>query len=128
MPLPASIARFNKRWTNRLIEPLIGRFPGFVTVHHVGRRSGTCYATPLYAFNVSPTNSVVIALTYGPTADWLLNVQAGPACLQTGTTSRPIVSASVIDHSEASASMPLAARLATRYLRIRHFALLETGP
>jgi deazaflavin-dependent oxidoreductase (nitroreductase family) len=43
-------------------------------VHHVGRRSGTTYETPVVP--VRTEDGFVVALPYGPTADWVQNVLA----------------------------------------------------
>jgi hypothetical protein len=40
MPAPRSLARFNKRFTNRLTSKVAGHLPGFAIVSHVGRKSG----------------------------------------------------------------------------------------
>ena len=40
MPAPRSIARFNKRFTNRLTLKVAGYMPGFAIVTHIGRKSG----------------------------------------------------------------------------------------
>jgi deazaflavin-dependent oxidoreductase (nitroreductase family) len=43
-------------------------------VHHVGRTSGTSYRTPVVA--VPTADGFVVALPYGPRADWVRNVVA----------------------------------------------------
>jgi deazaflavin-dependent oxidoreductase (nitroreductase family) len=50
-------------------------------VHHVGRRSGTVYATPIDAQRTP--EGVVICLVYGPGADWCRNVVAAGRCTLT---------------------------------------------
>lgn len=74
MPLPRSLARFNKRATNHASRLVAGRLPGFAIVDHRGRRSGTPYRTPVNAFR--RTGGFELALTYGRDADWIENVQA----------------------------------------------------
>jgi deazaflavin-dependent oxidoreductase (nitroreductase family) len=74
MPLPAGLARFNRVVTNRLTRPLAHRLPWFGVLHHIGRRTGTLYDTPLNAWNDG--ESVIVALTYGDQVDWLANVKA----------------------------------------------------
>ena len=55
-----------------------GRVPPWAIVEHTGRRSGRVYHTVLWAF---PHNGdMVIALTYGPQADWVRNVVAAGSC------------------------------------------------
>lgn len=79
MPLPRSVARFNKRVTNRVLGPLAPYLPGFGVVVHIGRKTHRAYRTPV---NVFPrAGGYVIALTYGPQSDWVHNVLASGGCL-----------------------------------------------
>ncbi len=81
MPLPASLARFNRAVTNRVTRLVAPWLPGFGVVTHVGRRSGRRYETPVNVF-VRP-GGYVVALTYGQ-GDWVRNVlAAGSARLRT---------------------------------------------
>ena len=72
------IARFNKRFTNRVTRPLAPYLPGFGVVVHTGRTSGRTYETPVNVF--AHGDSFVIALTYGVQSDWVQNVQAAGGC------------------------------------------------
>ena len=74
MPLPKSLARFNRVVTNPLLSPLAARLPGFAIVAHVGRRSGRAYRTPVNLFETDGRH--VIALTYGADSQWVRNVLA----------------------------------------------------
>ncbi len=78
MPAPRSIARFNRRFTNRLTLKVAGYLPGFAVVSHVGRRSGRAYRTPVNAFRTD--DGYIIALTYGAQSDWVKNVLAAGSC------------------------------------------------
>lgn len=78
MPIPSAIARFNRRVTNRVTGRFAGTLPGFGIVHHVGRKSGRAFATPVNCFRDG--DDIVFALTYGPDADWVKNVRAAGAC------------------------------------------------
>ena len=78
MPAPRALARFNRRVTNRLTIPWVGRLRGFGLIHHSGRRTHRRYRTPVLAFRHG--RSVVIALTYGPQTDWVQNVLAEGGC------------------------------------------------
>jgi deazaflavin-dependent oxidoreductase (nitroreductase family) len=57
-------------------------------VHHVGRRSGAVYDTPIDTQRTDE-GSVVIPLVYGPSADWCRNILAAGGCTLTlrGTSS-----------------------------------------
>jgi deazaflavin-dependent oxidoreductase (nitroreductase family) len=78
MPGPRWLARFNRRFTNRVFTQLAGRAPGFGIVTHRGRRSGTLYRTPVNVFRRG--DRFVVALTYGPASDWVKNVLAAGEC------------------------------------------------
>jgi len=66
------MARFNKRFTNRLTSKVAGYLPGFAIVSHIGRKSGRTYRTPVNAFRTD--GGYIIALTYGAQSDWVKNV------------------------------------------------------
>jgi deazaflavin-dependent oxidoreductase (nitroreductase family) len=78
MPLPRSLASFNRRVTNKVSRLVAGRLPGFGIVNHVGRRSGREYRTPVNTFRRG--DEYVFALTYGPASDWVKNVEAAGGC------------------------------------------------
>jgi deazaflavin-dependent oxidoreductase (nitroreductase family) len=73
MPLPRSVARFNRKYWNKVARHFAGWLPGFGIVIHSGRRSGRIYETPVNVFRTE--GGFVIALTYGR-ADWVQNVMA----------------------------------------------------
>ena len=73
MPLPRSLAEFNRRFTNKVSRHVAGWLPGFGIVIHTGRTSGRVYETPVNVFRTD--QGFVFALTYGR-ADWVQNVMA----------------------------------------------------
>lgn len=50
MPLPRTMARFNKIVTNRVATPFAQLLPGLAVVEHRGRRSGRVFRTPVLLF------------------------------------------------------------------------------
>jgi deazaflavin-dependent oxidoreductase (nitroreductase family) len=78
MPIPRTVATFNKRVTNHLTSPFAGHLPGFAVVKHRGRTSGRPYRTPVNAFRRG--DHYVFVMTYGPDVDWVRNVEAAGAC------------------------------------------------
>jgi deazaflavin-dependent oxidoreductase (nitroreductase family) len=81
MPLPRSLAEFNKRYTNRVTRRFAAVLPGFGILTHRGRKSGRAYSIPVNVFRRS--GGWVFALTYGQ-GDWVRNVlAAGGADLHT---------------------------------------------
>ena len=80
MPIPRSVARFNRRVTNPLQRHWADRLPGFGLLEHTGRTSGRTYSTPLNVVRTSSGFTIVVA--YGEHSDWLRNVlAAGGAAL-----------------------------------------------
>lgn len=78
MPAPRKIARFNRRFTNKVFSKPAGRMPGFAVMVHVGRKSGETYRAPVNAF--ATDDGFLLALTYGPESDWVENVLAAGSC------------------------------------------------
>jgi deazaflavin-dependent oxidoreductase (nitroreductase family) len=72
------MARFNRRFTNRVTRHIAGWAPGFALVEHVGRRSGRFYETPVNVFRAQ--GRYVLALTYGD-SEWVKNVLAAGRCV-----------------------------------------------
>lgn len=81
MPLPRGLARFNRVVTNKITKPAASRLGGFTVLHHVGRKTGRLYETPLNAWKTD--EGVVVALTYGDDVDWLKNARAAGMCTLT---------------------------------------------
>ena len=78
MPLSRSVAQFNKRVTNRISGRLATRLPGFGVIIHTGRKTQRQYRTPINVFHRG--DKYIVALTYGPDADWVRNVLASGTC------------------------------------------------
>ena len=74
MELPRSLARFNKKVTNRVQGRWAPWLPPWAVILHKGRKSGREYETPVLAFRSGPHLCVV--LFYGDQAEWLRNVVA----------------------------------------------------
>lgn len=81
MPLPRAVARTNDYWINPIARTVGARVPPFLLIHHIGRRSGAAYTTPVWAFRRK--RGFIIVLTYGPRTDWLRNLQAAGECTAT---------------------------------------------
>lgn len=127
VPLPHAIARFNKRVTNRFIEPLARRSAGFAVVHHSGRRSGAPYTTPVNVFAEADGGALLVALTYGPSADWARNVLDGGGVVEDSSGVRVIQGASVVDRSVAWPALPALVRGALTVLRVTDFMRLTVS-
>jgi deazaflavin-dependent oxidoreductase (nitroreductase family) len=125
VPLPRLVARLNKRYTNRFIEPVVRRFSSFACVVHFGRRSGAEYQTPVYLFDCD--GALLVALTYGAAADWVLNVLAGGAAIKRGNQEFAVEATSVVGRDIAWPCLPAVVRGWLRALRVDDFMLLRVG-
>jgi deazaflavin-dependent oxidoreductase (nitroreductase family) len=128
MPLPRSIARFNRVVTNRISRPVARYLPGFAVIVHQGRVSGTVYRTPVNCW--IDDHSAIVALTYGSNTDWLKNLQAaaGGAVEHRGRTYQ--VGMPVLIGSEGLSRMPAVVRPILRMIDVNQFAespLLSPG-
>lgn len=113
------VARFNKRVTDRFLQPLARRSSGFAIVHHVGRRSGRAGATPVNLFALG--DQAIVSLTYGPRADWVQNVLAGGGTVEQRTSLREIEQVTIVGRDVAWPVLPAVVRGALRVLRVREF-------
>ena len=127
MPMPQRVARFNRRVTNPVLGVLSDRVPPFASLHHIGRRSGRRYRTPVFAFPT--TRGVVIALTYGTQVEWLRNIEAagGARMVRRGTVL--ILSEPTLLHGSVGARLvPAVIRGPLRLMRVDDFVELTAHP
>jgi deazaflavin-dependent oxidoreductase (nitroreductase family) len=124
MPASRRVARFNRRFLNRLTLRVAGYLPGFAIVSHVGRKSGRTYRTPVNAFRTD--DGYIVALTYGSGSDWVKNVLAAGSCELQTKGRRVLLSDPRIETDEGKSWAPLPVRFildridAPEYMRCRH--------
>src|SRR5215468_11833373 len=118
----------------RVVNPLVLRFAGrrhmpvLGIVHHAGRRTGRCYATPL---GVRPAvgGGFVMPLTFGEAAGWYRNVWAAGWCVITWRGGdHTVASPVIIDSAAALPAFPRYERLALRLIGIHQFVWLRCTP
>lgn len=120
MALPRWLARFNRSVTNRVVSRLPCRRLPFVNVHHVGRRSGRQYTTPLMAFRTE--TGFVFALTYGPGADWVRNVLSAEWFeMETAGRRYRLIGGRLVPRREALSYLPNVVGRVLRLLGVRWF-------
>lgn len=105
-PVLTVVRRLNRRFINPQQLRTAGQ-PGVATsvVHHRGRRSGTSYRTPVVA--VPADGGFVIALPYGPGADWVRNVMAaGSAAIEHDGTTVSVERPRLVGSDEANPLFP----------------------
>ena len=106
-PVLDAVRRLNRTVSNPRVMRTAGSAGTQTSViHHVGRRSGRSFSTPVDVIAVP--DGFVIALPYGTRADWVRNVIiAGSATVtsqgETFAVDRPLIAATseVIDHIPA---------------------------
>ena len=126
MPLPRTLARWNKAGLNRVTRHVAPWMPGFGVVAHAGRRSGRRYQTPV---NVFPdADGYLLALTYGPDSDWVKNVLAAGGCeLVTRGRTVGLVSPQLVHDENRRGIRPLE-RQVLRLIGVADFLSLKTAP
>jgi deazaflavin-dependent oxidoreductase (nitroreductase family) len=81
---PSVLVKLVMRPMTKMLNPLVAKLAGrrhfrmAARIHHVGRRSGTRYVTPVGARIRG--GMVVIPLTFGNVSDWACNVSAAGEC------------------------------------------------
>src|SRR5438094_8957059 len=78
MHVPRFMRRVNRVFTNPVLGTLAWLFPPMAVVHHVGRKSGRRYRSPVVAFRSRA--GVVIPMTYGRDVDWARNIVRAGGC------------------------------------------------
>jgi len=74
MNLPRFLRPVNRVVTNPLMRTFAWLVPPLAVVHHVGRKSGRTYRTPVLAF--PSAKGFVIPMPYGRDVDWARNLLA----------------------------------------------------
>lgn len=98
------LRHFNKRATNRLTLRFAGKRV-FAVVHHLGRKSGKMYTTPVVAMPVG--EHFIIPLTYGTHSDWAQNVLAAGGCqMEWGGKFYRLQNAHLVGQAEALTAFP----------------------
>ena len=124
MPLPLALGRFNTRVTNRVIGPILVRFPWYGWLFHVGRRTGRPYRTPIMLY--LRVDRGVIALTYGERTQWLKNVLASGTCTFESPGDAPVHLASPeFVHDPSRRLVPWVMRMPLAVLRVSDFVVLR---
>ena len=127
MPIPMTVARFNRRIFNRLTRRFAGKLSGFAIVEHRGRRSGTTYRTPVNLFHDSDT--LLIALTYGSDADWVRNTLAAGSCTVIERGRRiPAAFLTIQQGPDAIAPLPQLVRAALTLMSVDQVLRLKPTP
>lgn len=118
---------FNKHILNRATLKIAGAPHSLISaVHHVGRRSGKLYQTPVIVGPVD--DGFVFALTYGAAVDWYRNVLAAGGCTLLWHGGKyTLENPETIAIETALPAFPLSLRLVLRIMRTRHFFRMKSA-
>jgi deazaflavin-dependent oxidoreductase (nitroreductase family) len=123
------LMRFIARVTDPLMRPLAGRryFKLWAIVHHVGRRTGTHYATPVAI--VATSDGFVIPLPWGERTQWARNVLDAAGCrVRWGGADIPLVEPQLIGRDQAQRFFNPVLRTVLRTFRMGVFLRLRKAP
>jgi deazaflavin-dependent oxidoreductase (nitroreductase family) len=127
MHIPHFMRRVNRAVTNPVLGTIAWLVPPLAVVHHVGRKSGRPYRTPVVAFR--GTAGFVIPMTYGRDVDWARNTVAARGCELERMGSRVrLRNPRVVDLRAAESRLPAPARPFFRAANFPGFVLLDEGP
>lgn len=100
MPLPRLMARINRAVTNRLMDRTARSSAGFGVIHHVGRRTGRPYETPVRVLR-DRGGRIVVPIAYGRASDWVRNVlHAGRFTMTRQGERIEVVDVAITDHPD----------------------------
>ena len=122
------VRRFNRAVTNPRVLRSAGS-PGASAsvIRHVGRVSGRSYETPVGPFAVA--DEFVIALPYGPGADWVRNVvAAGSATLLHEGRTMAVERPEVVPTSEVLGALPTSEQRTLRLFGVDHCLRVRPAP
>jgi len=122
------IPRFMRRVNRVVTNPLFGTFawlvPPLAVVHHVGRKSGRAYRTPVVAF--CSDAGVVIPMTYGRDVDWARNIVGAKGCeVQRRGRRIALRNARIVGFERAKWRLPTALRPVLRAANFPGYVLLD---
>ena len=117
----------NKRIFNRVTLKFAGSsYSAISIIRHVGRRSGTPYATPVIA--QAADNGFVFALPYGDKVDWYRNIlAAGRGTVVWRGKEYPVEKPEPLDGNADASALPLTLRMIVRFVGVQHFIRLKSS-
>jgi deazaflavin-dependent oxidoreductase (nitroreductase family) len=126
MNFPYFMRRVNRLFTNPLLGTVAWLVPPLAVVHHVGRRSGRAYRTPVVAFRTA--GGFVVPMTYGRDVDWARNLLAAGGG-EIGQGGRRVVARNprVVDGRAAAPFLPVVVRRLLLAAALPGYVLLDVG-
>ncbi|MBI1815473.1 MAG: nitroreductase family deazaflavin-dependent oxidoreductase [Deltaproteobacteria bacterium] len=126
MHIPRFMRQVNRVFTNPLLGTFAWLVPPLAIVHHVGRKSGRPYRTPVVAFPSAA--GFVIPMTYGRDVDWARNLVAADGCeiVQMGRRTN-LCNPRIVGFKVAESHLPAAVRPVLRAADFPGYVLLDTA-
>ena len=124
MHIPYFMRGLNRVFTNPLMRTVAWLVPPLAILHHVGRRSGRAYRTPVVAFRAA--KGFVVPMTYGRDVDWARNLVAarGGEIEQMGRRFG-LRNPRIVDGEKAYPHLPAVVRPALRLASFPGYVLLD---
>ena len=114
----------NRVFTNPLMRTFAWRVPPLAVVHHVGRKSGRAYRTPVVA--LPSAKGFVIPMPYGRDVDWARNLVAAKGGEIEQRGQRVVLrNPRIVAFGAAEKSLPAAVRPVFRAMQLPGYVLLE---
>jgi deazaflavin-dependent oxidoreductase (nitroreductase family) len=119
------------RWAAKYLGPVglvaSGRswFPFYAVLHHIGRRSGRAYATPIVALRTA--DGFLIPLPFGDATQWARNLfAAGVGELRYGGRMYQVSEPRVVDREAVRENLPRLVAFMTRRIGLRQFVSVRS--
>ena len=126
MHLPRFLRRVNRVFTNPLLGTVAWLVPPLAIVHHVGRKTGRSYRSPVVA--IPSGGGYVIPMTYGRDVDWARNiVHAGGCELEQLGRRHKLRKPRIVGLRTAEPKLPAVLRPFFRATNFPGFVLLKGG-
>jgi deazaflavin-dependent oxidoreductase (nitroreductase family) len=124
-----AIVKLARQLNKYVLNPLMLRLAGqpswyAAVVHHVGRRSGRAYQTPVVAEPLD--DGFAIPLPYGADVDWVRNVVAAGRCtIQRRGVSIACDQPEIVSYAAIADRLPQRARRAQRLLGLDKYLVVK---
>ena len=127
MHLPHWPRRVNRVFTNPVLGTVAWLVPPLAVVHHVGRKSGRAYRSPVVAIPIA--TGFAIPMTYGRDVDWARTLLAagGGEVERAGRRTR-VTNPRIVGLAEAESHLPAAVRPFFRLADFPGFVLADSIP
>ena len=124
MHFPRFLRHVNRVFTNPVLGTFAWLVPPLAVVHHVGRKSGRAYRSPVVTFRSA--DGYVIPMTYGRDVDWARNMLAAGGCeLERAGRRVPLRNPRIVDFDGAAPHLPAAVRPVFRAANLPGFVLTD---